>query len=219
MASAGAFSVDEWHLSCMVYEGSSGGHDSASFSAVQNPFMDEQTASFSDSDSYTSYDFCWGDQFATFSIQSSQHAEGVSSSVLFTASSGFMYVTPSVDLLFSVDGAFDYDLPADFMMAIFGFDITDPVEQVEWFGAGQTAETFPGQPASGTLPMEGSVVLPAGHTWQLHYNMELMTFSGTQGHMATGEGDLTFTLTALPEPATLVLLAPAILAARRHRPR
>jgi hypothetical protein len=164
-----------------------------------------------------SYSFSWDDQFGTFSIQSSQWAEGVSSSVLFTSASGFIYVTPSVDLLFSVDGAFDYDLPADFMRARIAFGIGDPVENVEIFSGGQMAETFPGQPSSGTLLLEGSVVIPAGHIWELHYVMELDTFSGTQGYMATGEGGLTFTLTALPEPATLVLLAPALLDLPRRR--
>jgi hypothetical protein len=214
---AEAFSVDDWFLSCMAAETASGGHDSVFFVTVQNPFVDWHTASFNNSSAYASYNFSWNDQFGTFSIQSSQQAEGLSSSGVFTTGSGGIVLNPSVDLLLNVQGAFDYDLPADFMMAVFSFGIWDPVEGVDIFGVGDSAETFPGQPSSGTLLLEGGAVIPAGHTYELYYNMELDTFSGTQGYMATGDGGLTFTLTALPEPATLLLLAPALLALPRRR--
>jgi hypothetical protein len=212
------FSFDDWALGCDVFDNSSSGHDSASFHSVPNPFVDWHLASFSNSSAYASYNFAWDDQFGTFSIESSQQAQGGSSAGFLTRSSSRILLTPSVDLLFSVEGAFDYDLPADFMMAVFSFDIWDPVEGVDLFSDGQMGETFPGQPSSGTLLLEGSgAVIPAGHTYELSYMMMLYTFGGTQGYMATGEGGLTFTLTALPEPATLVLLAPALLAASSPR--
>jgi hypothetical protein len=189
----------------------------AAFQEVSNPFVDSHGVALGSSTCSASYNFTWNGQLGTFSILSSQHAEGGTPYGSHTASSGFIWLTPSVDLLFDLEGAFDYNLPADFMMATLAFSIADHVDNEEIFGGGDSAETFPGQPSSGTLLLEGSVVIPAGHTSELYYVMMLDTFSGTQGYMATGEGGLTFSLTAVPEPAALLLLAPALLAASSRR--
>ncbi len=213
---ADSFTIDEWALSTGIEDFASG-FDWDHSTVVQNPFVASHSAVVGDSTATSDFDFAWAEQFGQFLIESTQQAAGVETSMLFTVSSGGFYITLAEDLSLHIDGAFSYDLTADWMTARFGFSIFDPDDETFLFIQEERASTFPGEPSSGTLTIEGDAILPAGRTFLIGYNMSLDTFSGTAGHFATGAGHVNFTIT--PEPSTLALLMPLAVGFVRRRAR
>lgn len=207
-----AFDIEDWNLAIGATWNwpHTVGH---SFNDVSNPFADSHQVSLWESSSAASYDFAWWDAQGSFLIESVQEAEGVATSSLFTSASGFIWLTPAEDLNLSVEGAWTYDLPRDYMLATLVFAVYHSTENITLFSRGLNADTPLYGSASGTLAFDGEVTIPANETWIIQYKMRLETDAGTQGYMATGDGFIHFTLT--PEPAAALLLLPLLLA-RRH---
>jgi len=109
--------VDQWFLDCIVHDAATGEHVSEGFWTVQNPLQDSHLATLGQSTAQASYDLAWWDTNGTFLIESTQTAEGVPTSLLFTTAAGYIYLTPSADLTLTIDASWTYDLPVDWMEA------------------------------------------------------------------------------------------------------
>jgi hypothetical protein len=212
---ADSFTVQQWSLSAFVINYSTG-QASQDFTVVQNPFHSSHIASLGVSASAASYDFDWAEQFGHFLIDSSQQAEGVPAWYLYAASSGSIYITPSEDLLLTIDASWTFDLPAWQMESAFGVSVVGANNHVQLFS--QDVWSDPEWPGglSDTVSINGEVILPAGETWMLGYGMHLRTEEGTQGLAATGSGYVDFEITPEPNTATLAAL---VLVAVSHRRR
>ncbi len=204
-----AATIDKLDLGVGVYDGASGIMHSDGIVLTQNipnPFQISHSAALGSSTAFASYDFAWAEQFGTFLIQSTQQAEGVPTSQLLTAASGYIYVTPSEDLALTIDAAWTFDLPRDYMYTSLLVRVYGAGTHQVLFGQTAGGSTFPGEPASGTVTITGSnMILPPGETWVLRYEMSIYTYGGTQGTTATGNGYVNFQLS--PEPAAFSLLA------------
>jgi hypothetical protein len=181
---------------------------------LENPLHRTLLAQAGSSISSSDVDFAWSEQFGRFLIQSEQVAIATASGLTVTSASGYTWLTTTEPMPLHIDAAWTYSLPVDYMMAIMSVTVVDPQSEVSLFVETQGAGTFPGEPAFGTLSIEGDVMLPPGPTWVLGYYLALDAFEGTQAYAAAGDGHVNFTIT--PEPATLALLLP-LLAMRRRR--
>jgi len=210
------FAIDEWSFASGVYDGATGEHDFQGFITVQNPFQASHSAVVGGSTATTTYDFAWAEQFGSLLIQASHETEGVESGDMESFSSGFIWITPSEDILLTIDAAYSYDLPDDPMTARLETFVTNADSPVSLFDELVGYDTGLGVPASGTLTINGDVILPAGETWVFGYSMEIDTFSGTGSAVGTSSGHISLTIT--PEPTTASLLAlGAFMLLRRGR--
>lgn len=210
---ADSISVTSWWLDVLV---DGGGHDDGFFYTVQNPFHDSHSASLGQSAAQASYDFDWWDNNGTFHIQTNHQAHDTGGVYhLSVLSSGWIKFTATEDLAFSIDGAYSYYLPAYAMEAGFGFTIRDAQTGQYYFGYGDSDNSVFGAPVSGTFAAQGSGILPAGRQYRFSYVMDLDTHYGASNTFATGSGYVNFQLS--PEPASLALLATALLVMPRRR--
>ncbi len=210
--------VSEWLLETGVFSPSS--NEGVGFFVVENPFQSSHSISLPSglTTSTTSYDFVWSEPegIGTFLIDGIHQAEDSTGVFLESWSEGRIFFTPSVDLIFSFEGQYTYDLPVSLMAA----DLLLSVAQVEPFefiaADSDSASTLSGGSDAGTLSVQGQGILSAGTEYRFRYRMDLQTF-GTSGALATGSGDVSFHLEPVPEPSTLSMLALASLLTLRRR--
>jgi hypothetical protein len=215
-ALADSLSVTEWFLSCSANGPGSSDDPYAFFDTVQSPFVGEHSVSLTSSPCTTAsaqYLIEYTSHSASFNISAQQTARALATSMVSTSNTAYIWLTSTEPMPLHIDASWTYSLPVDFMMASLLVTVVDPQREVTLFAEAQDAGTFPGEPAFGTLSIEGDVTLPPGPTWVLRYGLDLYASEGTQAYAATGDGHVNFTIT--PEPASLMLLAPVLLALRR----
>lgn len=185
---------------------------------VQNPFIATYNNVSGASQAYADFDFSWNDTAGDFLLQVSHRAADVDPSILRALSQGYIYITTNADTLFAYDANYSYSLPVVPMRVIFEMGVADVLPPYDSpIGYANYYDTWDGAPASGSFPESGQVTLPAGHTWTLVYNMFVEADYGNSGQIASADGYLHFTLTEVPEPATLFPLALAAMLLRQRR--
>lgn len=210
---ADSFTVEEWHLATGV-EGAPGS-DWRFSTMVQNPFQASHFATSGNSTASSVFDFAWAAQFGSFLIEGTHQAEDIGADA---TSSGLIYFDAAVDLVFTIDLSYTYNLPGGAMRAGFTAAVLDADTQEAFFGVSEHGDTWSGGPVSDTLTAQGSGILPAGRSYAIQYKLELDTYSSS-GILGTAFGYVDFTLAPVPEPSTLALLAMFTLTVprRRHR--
>ena len=210
--------VDYWDLGTGVIDSS--GPDGTGTDVIQNPYQVTDKIVHGFSEAHTAYNFAWTDTAGTFSFHVSNTAAGTDPELLRSISSGYIDFASNSDLLFSSSGAYGYQLPVGEMQVGAGFNL------IKWVGLnspllltrGGEDDTFVTAPRSGSIALDGAVSLPAGQVYRLQYDFETRTF-GPVGSLATGSGDFTFTLTEVPEPASILPFMFMVVLARPRRAR
>jgi len=206
--------VSAWGLSVLVDGGPGGGAAARTFSAVQNPFVNQHTVALANGLTTASaqYDISWLVNYGSFNISAQLAAQdGYSVSA---GASGTIFLQTDTDLMLSVDSFLDYSLPTYGLYAHLGFGVRDLTLNQQLFGQSETYGTVVGPPGSGVLSIIGSVMLPAGHQLRVNYGLTLDTFGASSG-LATADGAINFMIT--PEPSTLALLVAGGLLCRPRR--
>jgi hypothetical protein len=213
---ADAITISQWSHTVLVDPPV--GYDDDGWTTVENPCHRTISAQVGNSVSSSTLDFAWAEQFGRFLIHSNQVAVGASSGTTYTSASGSIRLVVTEPLSLNINAFWTYQLPADFMMSGFGVSIRSLTDQTLLFHEEYHPQTWPGDPWSGTLTIQGDVTLTPGHTWRLSYNMDLEADAGPN-FSATGNGYVNLTIT--PEVSTLALLVPLLLVvsrrATRHR--
>lgn len=210
-AQANSFEITSWSLGAGIVDSTGG--VSAGSETVENPFDAQDWVQRGASSARTDYDFAWHASFGQFLVEAS-HVAFDGNGGTRSASVGSIHITPSVDLLLTATGSYDYDLPGSAMQVSHGIDVYDDNTQIAAWGAFD--HTFLNGPTSDTFNWSNQTVLPAGHQIQILYGTYLDAF-GSSGFLASGEGFIHFTLQPVPEPSTLLPLALGALMLRRRR--
>jgi len=144
-----SFTIEEWSLRVAVI-GPYPDVVGDSFNDVENPFNESHSVALDPSTASATYDIAWSPDtgFGAFLIEGTHQAED---SGFDSKSSGLIYFDTTVDLTFTIDIAYTYDLPGGALRGGFTILLLD-VDTHEYFcGDSQHDDTFDGQPASGTL--------------------------------------------------------------------
>lgn len=210
-ALANSFTLDDWALSTGIID--TRNHFSSSFTPQPSPYMSEQHITVSPSEAHSYFDFSWTPDTASFLVAAS-HVALDGNGGTRSASTGNIYITPSVDLLLTATGTYAYDLPGWDMQVAYGLVVFDDQFQerfVRTFGD----DTFIDGPTAASFTLNTQFVLPAQEISILSYRFRLDAFDST-GLLATGSGNMQFTLQPVPEPHTLAFLAIGAAALRRR---
>ncbi len=207
-----SFTVGQWDLASAV-NGGFPDTDGHSFDTVENPFNDSHAVAVGDSTAAASYDFAWAAEFGRFLIEGTHQAEDVGFS---STTGGWLLFYATEPVTYDIDIAYTYDLPGGALRGGFTYNLLD-TDTLDSFSVGSYHDdTWTAGPVSGTLAIQASGMLPAGHPYAFTYKMELDSY-GNSGYLATGSGHVDLTLTAVPEPTSLGPLAILALIARRRR--
>ncbi|MFQ5411936.1 MAG: hypothetical protein ACE5EC_06550, partial [Phycisphaerae bacterium] len=165
----------------------------------------------------TPYDFVWDDFSGTFLVGAIHEAEDVDSSTLFVRSSGGMTLTSILDLRLSFDASYSYVAPASGFFVRLMIGVVDLDQSEVLFAQDEIGGPSVLEPPSGTLFINDTIILPAGSTYFINYEMRLQSFASGTGIIATGDGHVDMFIETVPEPSTLSLLAIDFLVFRRRK--
>lgn len=201
-AHATAFDISAWSLETLVQDSADGRATDVNY-VVENPLHVQLLAVVGSSHAASYFDFSWTPDTASFFITAS-HVAFDGNGGTRSLSSGNIYITPAVDLLLTATGTYAYDLPGWDMDVHYAFAAFDGNFR-ERFNQSLGDFTFKG-PTSGSFAISKSGILPAGEVSVIHYIMYVDGFDSTS-LLATGAGNMQFTLQPVPEPMTLTMLA------------
>jgi len=210
---ASAFTIDDWLLNTGL--GLPQGPEYCFFNTVQNPFQDSHGVVVANSTANTAYDFSWMINSAGFNIESSHEVEGLESGSVFAASSGNIWITPTEDLVLSMDAAYSYQFSAIAQIATLSVAVCYAGQPGCIFVETERAVGFPGEPSAGTLEIHDEILLPANETWVLSYSQSVHTATSNAGLIVTGSGYVTLTITPEPGVAAIAGLGALVVAWRR----
>ena len=168
------------------------------------------------STSTAEYAFQLGANFVDYLITMQHNCVQQVNNGTFCRTEGFIDFIPRTDVFLAIDGFYNYNMttnPMSSSAAARVYRIGSP--SVILFGTGGSASTT-FNPASGTIPLSASGLLPAGSHYQLFYTSRI-SFLGGANVAATANGQIHFRVTEVPEPVALVPLAFAALLLCRPR--
>ena len=211
--------VDSWLLGTGVSDSNSPGNPSESDATdiVQNPFNETLMAELNGSSSTAVHDFSWTADTGSFDIDVTHFLMELDGD---TSTSGRITVHPAVDSIIAFDAFFDYAWPS---AAIGGSSLTFSVFDNNTQEGVLSASDLGGNVGLGlpfgTLEVTASALLQAGGEYEIVYTAGIRHFDPTPpGTHGDGTGNIHFTITPVPEPATASLLIAGLLLSRR-RPR
>ncbi len=182
---------------------------------VQNPYQEIQLAAQVNSYATATFDFGWLGDSAHFDLQTSHYLEQLRG---FTVSEGSIYVRPAVDTNINLDGSWQFSWPSSVLgqtiISLVAYDVD--ADQVVAFANAGGGNTGLGPPY-GDLHVQNNGVLQADGYYQIYYVAQIYHSTSTPpGTHGEGSGEIHFTITPVPEPATLALFAIAFLIPRRR---
>ncbi len=213
---AADLTVESWSLSVGIQNYDLGQPSpSAYFQVVQNPFQGSHAVTVGTSFANAAYDFEWSGDFAHFDAYTNHHLEQLVGS---TISEGRIFVTPAVDTLVTLVGAWQFSWPS---ATIGASNMAMRVYNANTFqiliGTGAAGGNTGLGPPYGDYHFQNSGLLLAGEPYMIYYVARIVhdnpTPTGTHGE---GSGEIHFSLTPVPEPATLALIVFAVLIPRRR---
>jgi hypothetical protein len=209
--------ITNWFLGSTVFD--SEGSDTQASVLVQNPFNETIVAQVGDSFVSTNYDVSWLLDYVTFDMVSSHHAEQVVGRVV---AGGNVTLTPMADSVLSLSAQYQYAWhPSVFANASLSFSVVE-LGVAEIFHDGLTGGNTPlGDPFGTLILPDATVGLLAGREYKILFSA-LIDYAneGSPGQPGISTANISFSITPVPEPSTLMLfglIAPAILRARRTR--
>ena len=218
----GGFTVEAWNLKTSASERVNGHsiNDSETITSISNPLLTAIYAQVNDNSfSETEFNYAWFPSLATGHFNATiTHAIRAPEARAVTDNQ--IFILPSEDLHLSISASLMYaHTPGDLGSVNFFTSIRDEATQQSVLSEHRRGGNLYFEPASGTLTINEEIILIAGTTYRLRNGIDS---SNTADLLPTGiidvSADISFTITPVPEPASLAmaaLAAPWILRRRR----
>ncbi len=208
--------VDSWTLGTTVYDYAASDFDTSFTESVENPYQSTLIAMYGNSHASAIHDFGWSGDFAHFDAVIDHYVQQLNGD---TTTEGSIYIRPAVDTNIILSGSWQFSWPGVILgqtsISLFAHDLdTDQTVALAHAGGGNVGH---GQPF-GNLHVQDSGLLVAGNLYLIHYitQIDQLTPTPPPGTHGEGSGEVHFSLTPVPEPATLGLIVFAVLILRRR---
>ncbi len=214
-------SVDFWNLRSRV-DASGVGSAIDGTNTVQNPFHKLDHAELTlpggaTSTADTEYHAAWDAAGFFHFLAEGQHA-AAGHNGLFSRSTGVVFFTPRVDSILSLNLLYNYALGNGDREAFVSLTVAQEAS-IALLLYTERRLTLLGQNTGQIAYEPDEIPLFANVPYAVQYRLEIESFSGSPSVLSTGNGSVQFTVTPIPEPATLSLILPALLLIRRTRRR
>jgi len=211
---ASGLDVNSWDLTTGISDIE--GQTFHAFITPMNPFVNFDGVMRGASVAQSTYNVHFAQQFLDFKIFSDLHCQssGLSPDC---SSSGDVFITTTADFMVNVTAAVNYTFSTDRMGAGIGFVILDMStgNPHTVFGRSDAADALL-DPWTGQLTLNDSFLLPGGGPYLFRYSVNTDA-PPPSGSVVTMQGQLRYTLTAVPEPSGLMALSAAALVVVRRR--
>jgi len=192
----------------------------AFFETPSGSFFDSHVATLDGSVSSATYAISILASIADYQIQVHHSCVNQNNNYPRCSSQGRIILTPSVDTLLTSDMTYAYFMPTDPMDVQMTLTAIAANPTTPLLGQGRQDHTDLTGPHAGSFEIHANTILPANRMVAIQYQVFISFSNGSaNGLTGTGDGTIHFTMTELPEPGSLALLAFAALPLlRRRRP-
>jgi len=203
-AARGDFHVDSWVLSSVC--ANSGGIESEFYTQLQNPYNPPPlVATRHNSIATASFAFNWSLATGSFHIDSSLTSEG-GIGLPFCATDNRINFHISQPSLLSFDSEWTYHFTGGDRSSTIRFWVHNLDTATDVLIRGDTGDTVAGDPPTDTLYVADSILLTPGN-YYVRSLMRLGAAGGSANSVSTAHGFADITLTTVPEPAGVLMLA------------
>lgn len=155
---------------------------------------------------------------ADYNIQTQISCGNVQDNTPRCVTSGRIFMTPTTDVLIEMSSTFNYSLSSDVMTSLARVFVAKPDLSVIYLVDFDSDSTVSAPPHSGVFNLHGSALIPAGTPLRIEYTYDIRFLSDSANISTLSTGTMHMTMTAVPEPASLGLLAfGAFLLMKRNR--
>lgn len=211
---AADFVVPDWRLNVSVRDFQTN-QGSVYFNQIPQPGFDQTIVnSYSNSVAQVAYAYNYSAVDGQFDTD--VHLEAQGGPDFRSGTDNLVRFIPSTDVFLTIDAQWQYQLAGgnrETRMAI----TAGRWNEAATLNFDNTAALVFGAPPTGAWNYQNSILLPAGHEYFFRSIFRLQNWSGSPTALSVGNGYARFTLTTVPEPSGLLLLAVGgvLVAARR----
>lgn len=190
------------------------------FAPPQPSFHDQHSVTHVGSTVSAQYDIEIMQNMAEYNIQTQISCGNVQGDIPRCGASGRIFMTPSTDVWIEMTSTYHYSLASDLMGANARINAVSADLSMVFISDGGNDATVSQPPHSGVFNMHGAALIPAGTVTRIEYAFDTRFLTGSANIAALSTGSLHMTMTAVPEPSALMLLAAGIgVVSRRRRHR
>lgn len=181
------------------------GNDAEFINQLQNPMSETRSASMHNSAATAAFNFNWSLATGHFRIDANMASEGGNNGP-FCATDNRVNFSVTQDMLLSIDSEWTYQFNGGIRRTVIRFWVVDTTTDLTVFTRGDVGDTVAGDPWADTFHVNGSILLTPGNYF-VRSLMDLSAVGGSANSVSTAHGFADITLTTVPEPAGVLMLA------------
>jgi len=192
------------------------GHSFQHINQLDNPMSETRTVVLHNSVAVAEYQFNWNLLGGQFHIDANLASEGGTGGP-FCATDNRVNFQITQDTLLSIDSEWTYQFNGGIRRSSIIFWVGNSATGTSSWSIGDLADTLADDPSTDTFHVGGSLLLTPG-SYFVRSLMDLRAVGGSANSVSTAHGFADITLTTVPEPAGLVMVAiGGVFVGRRRR--
>jgi len=193
------------------------GDSSHHINQLQNPMTETRSVVLHNSLAQAAYQFNWSLATGHFRIDADLTSEGGDGGP-FCGTDNRINFHVTQDTLLSLDSEWTYQFNGGIRSSVIRFHVGDSATSIPFWSRGDVGDTVAGDPPTDTFHITDSILLTPGNYF-VRSLMDLRAVGGSPNSVSTAHGFANITLTTVPEPSALALIAFGAIMICGRRPR